>query len=41
MSTQQKYDIIIVGAGAAGLSLATRIAETSELRNRRVLILDK
>ena len=41
MSTQQKYDIIIVGAGAAGLSLATRIAETSELNDKRVLLLDR
>lgn len=41
MSTEQKYDIIIVGAGAAGLSLAARIAETSELKDKRVLLLDR
>lgn len=41
MSTEQKYDIIIVGAGAAGLSLATSIAESSELKDKRVLLLDQ
>ena len=41
MSTEQKYDIIIVGAGAAGLSLAARLAETPELKNNRVLLLDR
>ena len=41
MSTEQKYDIIIVGAGAAGLSLASRIGDTRELKGKRVLLLDK
>ena len=41
MSTEQKYDIIIVGAGAAGLSLASRIAESPELSAKRVLLLDR
>ncbi len=41
MSTEQKYDIIIVGAGAAGLSLASRIAETPELNDKRILLLDR
>ena len=41
MSTKQKYDIIIVGAGAAGLSLATAIAQNESLSDKDVLIIDK
>lgn len=41
MSAEQKYDIIIVGAGAAGLSLAVGIAESPELDDKRILLLDK
>lgn len=41
MSTGQKYDIIIVGAGAAGLSLAASIAESPDLNDRQVLLIDR
>jgi len=41
MSEIQKYDIIIVGAGAAGLSLASSIAQTEMLSHLQVLLLDK
>jgi len=41
MSTKQKYDIIIVGAGAAGLSLASQIAQNVSLQDKSVLLIDK
>lgn len=41
MKEPKNYDIIIVGAGAAGLSLATEIATTPELSELQVLLLDK
>jgi len=41
MGKVQKYDIIIVGAGGAGLSLASAIAQTKGLSNKSVLLLDK
>ena len=41
MNQDQKYDIIIVGAGGAGLSLAYAIAQEKSLVQKRVLLLDK
>lgn len=41
MKSKQKYDIIIVGAGGAGLSLASMIAQSKELNQKKVLLLDK
>lgn len=41
MITKQKYDIIIVGAGAAGLTLACKIAQTPSLHDKSVLLIDK
>jgi lycopene beta-cyclase len=36
-----KYDFIILGSGAAGLSLLTRMLESAHLNNKRILLIDK
>lgn len=36
-----KVDIIIAGGGAAGLSLACRLAESIELKDKNIIIIDK
>lgn len=37
----QRYDYIIIGAGAAGLSLAYSLSQHPQLREKRVLLIDK
>ncbi|TVR16771.1 MAG: hypothetical protein EA391_06970 [Balneolaceae bacterium] len=41
MERNSRFDIIIAGAGAAGLTLIWYILQSSILRNKRILILDK
>lgn len=41
MSTQDHYDYIIAGAGAAGLSLTRAILSSSILRSKRILLIDQ
>lgn len=36
-----KVDIIIAGGGASGLSLACRLAESSQLKDKNIIIIDK
>lgn len=40
-SNEETYDYIIIGAGAAGLSLAIAISESQHLSEKKVLIIDK
>lgn len=41
MSIQDRFNIIIAGAGAAGLSLLWRIMNSDKLRDQHVLLIDK
>ncbi len=41
MTEQNRFDIIIAGAGAAGLSLLWRIINSPHLRNQKVQIIDQ
>lgn len=41
MANLSKYDIIIAGAGAAGLSLAWHLTHSAALRHKRILLLDR
>ena len=36
-----KADIIIAGGGASGLSLACRLADSIELKDKNIIIIDK
>ena len=36
-----KADIIIAGGGASGLSLACRLADSVELKDKNIIIIDK
>ena len=41
MSDQKKFDFIIAGAGAAGLSLVRRMLDSPILKNRKILVIDQ
>lgn len=41
MATSNRFDIIIAGAGAAGLSLLWRILDSPVLNGQRILLIDK
>ncbi len=41
METNRHYDFIIAGAGAAGLSLVWNLLRRKELRDRRILLVDR
>ncbi|MDX1642302.1 MAG: lycopene cyclase family protein [Balneolaceae bacterium] len=41
VADQNQFDIIIAGAGAAGLSLLWRILESPKLREQKLLLIDK
>jgi lycopene beta-cyclase len=40
-SFQRKYDYIITGAGCAGLSLAVHMIQSGQLKDKRILLIDR
>lgn len=40
-TTQQQYDIIVLGAGCSGLSLVVRLLNNPATRHKRILLIDK
>lgn len=41
LQSMHKYDVIILGAGAAGLSLLMRVMVSSKLQTKKILVIDK